>query len=475
MGHDIDPLLRAGLRGERREWLRFWWPWVLLAAAIFAVCWLFVKPAPPHRVVILAGPRDGSYFYFANKYAKTFAANGVELDVRETAGAVENYRLLQEDPSASLAIVQGGAAPADLHVDVNAIASLYLEPVWLFYRGQPGLSVQDLQGKRIAIGPPGSGSRAIAIRILAASGVVPQELDEGDATTRRSARLASTGPTTAAAAPMAQLSPLANHAAAQALKDGDVDALIFVMSPNNPMVADLLASEGVQLMSFQRHEAYARIYPFLSSVRLVRGVVDLRRDLPHEDIDLVAPAANLVCRAGLHPALVPLTAKAATLAHEHGDRVTAPGKFPNIDYVEFPVDPGAREYFKSGPPFLQRYLPFWVAAWVDRTKILLLPLLTLIIPLTRVAPPLYRWRIRRRVYRWYKLLHDSARRTADGAGDANDELALLRTLDDELSRVRVPLSYMQELYQLRSHVGEVRAHLEGRVAEAKREDGELVR
>jgi hypothetical protein len=191
-------------------------------------------------------------------------------------------------------------------------------------------------------------------------------------------------------------------------------------------------------------------------------------------VDLIAPAANLVARPGLHPTLVPLVCKAITVAHERGDLLGRPGQFPSTNYVEWPVDPAAREYFHSGPPFLQRYLPFWVAALLDRSKILLLPLITLLIPLFRIAPPLYHWRKRAKIYRWYRILHDAdvmlgtagngkGRPFGQPAVDLSAELELVRDLDAELATVKVPLSYMHEFYNLRLHTDFVRRRLEAKV------------
>lgn len=484
------------LTPDRRQLLWAWLPWIAAALLVGLLAWPLVKPAPPDRLVIAAGPTDGAYHRFARQYAETFAASGVTLDVRATAGTVENYALIAGG-EADLAIVQGGAAPestdntdgtdadtgSDGGGDLNAIASLYLEPVWVFVRPapaapgdagerpEPARDLRDLAGLRVAVGPEGSGTRAIALRLLEANGVAA-----GDA--RGDARLL----------------PLTGDAAAVALRDGAADAAVFVIPPGGPLLTSLLRDPGLHLLDFARHEAYAGRFPYLSAVRLPRGVIDLAADLPRADVRLVAPAANLVCRAELHPALVTLSARAATLAHERGDLLSAPGRFPTTAHVEWPVAPAAREYFRSGPPLLQRYLPFWAASLIDRLKVLLLPLLTLALPLLRVAPPLYAWRVRSRIYRWYRVVQavdERVRRreagrptaaappaetgaTADahggdgdrGDGDADREdgdadLQVLRQLESELADVQVPLSYMSEYYNLRVHVDLLRRRLEG--------------
>ncbi|QOV88095.1 TAXI family TRAP transporter solute-binding subunit [Humisphaera borealis] len=449
------------------ETLRASWLWIFLAVLLLAVGWMLVKPAPPGKVVIATGSKDGAYHWFAQQYAQSFKDNGLALDVRETQGSIENYRLLSEPTDGksdaevvSVAIVQSGTAPPGDHSDLRSIASLYLEPVWIFHRGDPVTTLPQLAGKRLAAGPEGSGTRSIVERLLAAN-TLPWTSDPK---------------ATASGTTPIRFDPRSGRAAADALKAGELDAIALVLSPRHPLIAELLHEPGVRLMSFEHHEAYARVFPFLSDVKLPRGTIDLARNLPSEDVYLLAPAANLVCREDLHPSIVILLLKAATRAHERGDLLSRAGELPSTRFVEFPVDTSAAEYFRSGPPFLQRYLPFWAAALVDRMKILLLPLLTLILPLARIAPPLMVWRIRSRIYRWYRVLREIDRRlrlevTGEAASTAaaldprrfDDDIATLVEMEKELSEEKVPLSYMQEFYNLRLHTDFLLRKLEDRV------------
>lgn len=420
--------------GERRVFFRYWLPWIAASAAVVALTWIFVEPAPPRRVAIATGSRLGAYYSYAQEYARVFSANGIELEVRETSGSVENYRLLL-DPSSGIkaAIVQGGTAPRDA-THLHAIASLFLEPVWVFVRAdRPPRKMQELRGHRIAVGVDGSGTHAASLQLLGAGGV------REDGTTRFVA--------------------LETGAAVEGLMNGGIDAAFFVSSPTAPFIKDLLRASGIQLLNLEQAEAFSRVFPFLRQVKLPRGVVDLEADLPASDVQLLAPAASLVVRDDLHAALVPLFLEGATGTHESGGLLAEPGTFPSTRFVEFPLDKAAREYFRSGPPFLQRYLPFWVAAWVDRLKILIVPLLTILFPLFKVAPPLFRWRTRRRIYRWYGVL----REVEDGIGDASrrsDLIDRLAGLQGEVSTVVVPLSYMDEYFDLRVHIDNVRSRLE---------------
>ena len=440
---DSPPRLLDELRESRRDLVKTCGPAVLLAFAGFLVAFYFVEPPPPRELVIAAGSADGNYYAAAQQYAQLFEENGVKLTIRETAGSVENYELLVNDDSVQLAIVQGGTAPQTPGIErLEALATLYLEPLWVFHRG--GLSVvqlSDLQGKRIAVDQAGSGTQVLSEMLLSANGV---QDGRGKTTFVRENASRTVG----------------------MLERGEVDVAFFVLSAESPIVRDLLRNEQLELLSLSRSQAYARRYPFLKSVVLSRGVIDLQRDLPRSDVHLIAPVANLVATPELHDAFVPLLLEAAIKAHEAGGLVTDPGKQPSLDGSEFTPNAVARHYIKYGPSFFQKYLGFWIASLIDRAKIMLVPLVVLLIPLVKLAPPVYRWRIRSRIYRWYALLRgiDQALR-ASGVDELQEFGKKLSAVERELDEVSVPLSYMEEFYHLRLHIDLVKRRLEQRQAE----------
>ncbi|MGZ3458432.1 MAG: TAXI family TRAP transporter solute-binding subunit [Archangium sp.] len=415
----------------------------VVLAAVVAVAWQFVEPAPPHSVVIATGSASGTYHAVARQYAEHFEAAGLELVVKETAGSLENYALLgNRESGVEVAIVQGGTAPTEKERrELVALASLYLEPLWVFYRGEPGLGrLGQLSGKRIAVGAAGSGSRALALELLTAGGA----LGEKSGTT---------------------LVDLGGDKAVAALREGSVDVAVFVMGPTAPFLAELLATPGVRLMSFEQAQAYARRFRYLSPVTLHRGSLDLARDLPERDVQLVAPAAVLVARKDVHPAIIALLTEAAVQTHRGGDLLSEPGTFPNATLTELPVNEQARYYLTHGPDFLRRLLPFWLAALIHRFVVLLIPLFMVLVPLLRLTPPLYRWSIRSRIYRWYARLRviDERLRAMPDAEQVRKDLLLLEQLEHELGGVKVPLSYMDEFYDLRLHVDYIRNRLEERL------------
>ena len=384
---------------------------------------------------IAAGSRDGAYYAFAKQYADYVAGQGLELEVVETAGSVENVKLLQTG-ECELGFVQGGVGSQFPDAKLESLASLYFEPLWLFHRASLKIEyLTDLKGLRVAVGGEGSGTRALASQLLAQNGV-----------TEDSAHL---------------LSVKAAEAAGR-LQAGEVDAAFFVSSPSGPLIRELLLEESLKLFSFGRDLAYRARYRYLASVTLGEGSIDLVRNIPAKDTILLAPAAALVSDEDFHPDLVTLMLQAAEHVHHRGGLFEEPGEFPSSRYTEFPLPRHARNYLERGPTFLHRYLPFRWASMLDRLKIMLVPLLTLLIPLIKVAPPVYRWRIRSKIYRWYRDLRELDLRLEQrraGSLDVERELADLDALEEEFNSVEVPLAYMDEFYELRTHIQLIRQKL----------------
>lgn len=432
-------------RGDTQEW------WKLAAAVaaavlvVVAIAWYFAEPAPPARVVIASGAADGHYYRTATRYAEFFADSGIELVVRETAGSVENLDLLA-DPNSGVdaAIVQGGLVSHDTP-GLEAVVSIGPEPVWVFYRSEQAWTrLTDLAGSRIAIGAPGSGVQALARQLLSDNGVEP-----GEAT-----RFAEIG----------------GAAAVAALRDRSVDAAVFVTAPSTSFIRDLLALDGVKLMTFEQAEAYGRRFTFLSPVTIHQGVVDLATNLPDHDVRTIAPVTALIVRKDTHPAVIQLLVYAARQVHGSGDAMSEPGTFPSLLRTGLPVSDDARYHFERKPGFLQRHLPFWLTSLIDRLVILLIPLAVLLMPLLKFMPPVYRWQIRSRIYRWYKRLRgiDSRLRDQPTFEQAQHDREDLMQLDREITHVRVPLSYMQEFYNLRLHVDFLRARIDAYLEQVKK-------
>jgi len=446
-------------RSQRKQALAVW-VWILgfCLAALIATYILFVEPPPPRKIVIATGGQNGAYFHFAQKYAEDLQKEGLSLEVRATAGSVENLRLLgQEGSGVSVAIVQSGVASPEELQHFHALGSLYREPLWVFYRSAKRLDrLGQLAGKRIGGGPPGSGTHAIAMQLLGVNRLIESR--------------------SSSANPRAVLVQENVADAAKALQKGELDAAFFVAAFDADYILDLLNDRTVNLLNFDQHEAYHRRYRFLAPVTVPAGMVNLGQNIPGQDVTVLAPTAELVVRKDFHPALVPLLLTTARRIHGKGDELSNPGEFPSELYCDFPVSEDAKHFYTSGQPVLQRLLPFWLASLVDRAKVMLIPLFMLMMPLIRAAPPLMRWRTRRKIYLWYSDLRAIDQRLVAGLSgpELDQELARLKDIEHQVAYVDVPLSYMEEFYHLRLHLGmlqqhliELRARIEPSIANAK--------
>jgi len=418
------------------ELLWIFGPAVLLAAIALFITYQFVDPAPPERIAIATGGPNGAYYAYAQRYRDILARDGVTLDILQTNGSLENLELLRSpEAGVDVAFVQGGTGGDTDDNTLQSLASLYFEPLWIFlHENVPFTLAGDLVGKRVSIGPEGSGTRALTLELLSDAGY-----DQSDVL----------------------VSDLTGKAAVEALRDGRLDIVTLVASPSSDLVQELLRADGITLQGLGRADAFTRRHRYLSNLTLPEGAVDLHNNLPPNDMTLLAPTANLVAREDLHPALVDLLLEAAHELHGGGGLFEQPGMFPSPSYLVFPLSDEARRYFTSGPPFLRRTLPFWAATLIDRLALMLLPLIAIIIPLTRIMPPIYKWRVRRRVYRWYKALRKIEAKVQ--AGVHNDHVAEhhsdLDRIDDEVRKVKIPWAYAEELYQLRLHIRYVREGL----------------
>lgn len=417
-------------------------PAMLALMAVGLLAYWLVDPSPPRDVVLSTGQENSAYEEIGKKYAQELARVRINVRLKRSLGSQENLRRLQ-DPEAGIdiAFVQSGSTEHE-HAErqgLVSLGSLFTEPVWLFMREQKAVTrLHQLKGLKINVGPEGSGAPSLFKRILSVNGVEPGDLELG---------------------------LLENTPATMALLDGSIDGLVFSSAPDAPLIQMLLQTPGVKLFNFAQAEAYTRRLPFLSHVVLPRGIVDFARDLPPEDYQLIAPTATLVARADLHPALIDLFVHAATNIHGGAGWFQRHGEFPSAEYTEIPVAASAQKYYRSGPPLLQRYLPFWLANLFDRMWVIVVALGALILPLSRIVPPLYVWQVRSRVYRWYGQLR-AVEQALEGAPAGEErrvyeeQLARLNDIEDTVNRIAIPLSFADELYGLRSHISFVRRRME---------------
>lgn len=411
-------------------------PTVIIIAVLCAVAYLVVDPAPPRQVLLATGQENSAYEEFGKQYAAALASHDIKVTLQRSLGSQENLELLNEG-KVDIAFVQSGSTEEAeaRRKGLVSLGSLFTEPVWLFMREPVAVTkLSDLKGKTINLGPEGTGVPKLLRKVLELNGVEPSDLTIG---------------------------ALENTPATVELLEGRIDALVFSSGPEAPLVQMLLQTPGIKLFDFTQAEAYARRLPFVSHVVLPRGIVDVGRDIPSQDYHLIAPTATLVARDDLHPALVDLFVQSASQIHGGTGWFQTQGQFPSARFTEIPVAREAEKFYNDGPPLLQRYMSFWMANLLDRMWVVVVALAALWIPLSKVVPPLYVWRIKSRVYRWYGQLRTVEQELdAAPAGDRAQVCGgLLKRLDEieaMVNRISIPLAFADALYGLRSHINFVR-------------------
>ena len=425
-------------------------PFILLGVTLLAGAYYLLKPTPPKRIVFATGPEQSAFMEFGNRYAEELKAYGIEVQLLSTRGSLDNLKILHDpNQDVDVGFVQGGSSQYAREADekesgvpLESLGSMFYEPVWIFYRSaaanvKPRMALGELAEHdrwRINLGADGSGTPGLMRKLLVANRINVDELHPENL----------------------ELTP-----AVVKLLGGELEAVAFASAPEAPMVQMLLQTPGVKLLEFPQAEAYSRRFPFLSPVTLPRGVADLERNVPSHNVPLIAPITSLVAREGTHPALVQLLVQAATRIHGTPGWIARAGQFPTPEHPEFPLAPEAERFYKNGPPFLQRYLPFWLANLIDRMWVVLFSIIAVMIPLSRIVPPLYKFRIRRRIFRWYRQLREIEAQLESGQSSSVTLLDELAKLEARIAHISVPLSYTDSLYNLRVHISIVRRRIRG--------------
>ncbi len=418
-------------------------PAVVIALIALAVGLYFVEPAPPKKIVMVAGQKEGRYGFYAKQYQEFLAKNGVTLELHPSSGAVQNLALLMAaDSGVDVGFVQAGTGFGANAPELVSLGSLYYEPLWVFYRGNAISDLDGLRGKRIAVGEPETGTHALSLQLLALNQAV---------------------------LPPTELVPIGGKDAEQLLMEGKVDAVMTIAPADSKRVQRLAMAQDIRMLSFERADAYTRLFPFLTRLVLPKGVFDLARNVPDHDVVLISPTANLIARNTLHPALAYLLMRAATQIHWDAGLLDRAGDFPSPRDSGFPLSEEARRYYRSGAPLLQRYLPFWAANLVDRLWVMLVPILAVGVPLIKLIPPVYRWRVRSRIYRWYARLKELELQLEENPGTVRLEemLQRLEHIDRSVNRIPTPLAYSENLYSFRAHIDLVRERVISRLARAE--------
>ncbi|MBL0121683.1 MAG: TAXI family TRAP transporter solute-binding subunit [Betaproteobacteria bacterium] len=429
---------------RRYAWLV---PTLLIVLVTVVVAWKLLKPGAPTRVVLATGATGGAYEGIGKKYAEIFKRDGVTLELKPTKGSVENLALLlDKNNDIEAALVQSGLAKEAEREELVSLGSLFYEPVWVFYREaankNPLTRITELAGKRIAVGAIGGGTRPVSEALLSANQISAANARFNDASPADATELL--------------------------LRD-EVDAMFLVAAPSSPLVQKLFANPKIRLMNMATADAYSRVIPSLSKITIPRGVIDLKNDIPPQDVQAVAATATLVAMESLHPAIAYLFVKAAKEVHEGGSVLHAMHEFPNVTrYQEFVVPENVALLYKDGAPFLYRHLPFWLANLVQRLWVLLIPLGAIAVSVSDALPKLLGYRMNFRITQIYQAAHkleDELIRVAIG-GEAITP-AMIDTLDERLralhartDRLKGPSTTLKAWYELRSHLALVQKRVE---------------
>lgn len=427
-----------------------------IAVLITVVVWVavtYVRPAPPDTIRLLGGAEGSGYRTHAERYKKLIEGFGVNVEILPSKGSLDNLQRLAgytqgaaaRGPVPDVGFVQSGLTDGVNIKGLVSLGTVFAQPLMVYYRGaEPVERLSQLKGKRLAVGPEGSGTRALALTLLKAN--------ESDV-----------APTV--------LLPIGGEEAVTALAAGTIDAAFLMGDSASPKVMrSMRATPGVEMMNWRQSAGYVRKFRYLTRLTLPEGAIDLGKNNPPHNVELVGPTVELVAREDLHPALSDLLISAAKAVHGVPGMFRDAGEYPNPQMRDFPLSEDAERYYKSGGQFLYRRLPFWLASLVDRLVVLIVPLLVLIVPASKFAPMLYRWRVRSRIYRWYGALMGIERELmAKPTPEQRSELlGRLDDIEDAVNEIKTPLSFADQLYVLREHVALVRNRLQNSAQAATR-------
>jgi TRAP transporter TAXI family solute receptor len=426
-------------------------PVLLIIVFIGWASYRFIQPVPPRTLTMTTGMEGGSFAIFGERYRQILARDGIHLKQLPSTGAVDNLRRLKDESrSVNTGFVQDGMGKTEDAANLESLGSLFYTPLWVFYRGDETFDdLSQLRGKRVSIGPEGSGVRKISLDLLKEANV---------------------------SVPPAVLHEYPNPEAGRALMEGKVDAVLTFGSTDSALVRELITAPGIKLMSMSQAEAYTRLFPHLSHVILPKGILNPSKRFPASDVHLLAPTTNLLVQKDLHPALVYLLLKAAVEIHGGAGWVHRAGEFPSMKTQDFPISEQAKRFYRSGGSWLYGYLPFWAATVVDRMLLVLISIGMVLIPMIGILPWFYTWRNRSKYYRWYRELRELEEELKEHERPENvvDYNARLDRIEEAVCKIRVSVAFYDEVFILKEHIQMVRLKL-SRLIEPEPEKTDLRR
>ncbi len=426
----------ASLRTSARVAL----PLLITALSVVVILFAVIRPIPPRSIVLASGHLQGAFHDIDAGYVRQLRKSDTEVEVRHTAGTLENLALLAEGKVDAALVIDGviDGHSAEARPNAQSLGTLTRLPLWIFYREsaaqRAGLGPQlnhlgQMKGWAIDIGPDRSSSQAVMHQLLTISGMSSQTLTK-----------------------------LTMDQVPSALKAGHIDAACFFATETAPAVRELLGAPGIRLLDMAQTDGYTRRIPHLSTVVLPRGLIDLATDQPETDLHLLAATVSLVVNATAHPALQHQLMEAASLIHQPGGWFREEGEFPRRQAGTFPLSEEAEHHFRLGPPHRPEWMPFWLASLLDRNWMALICMLAILLPVFGLVPPLYTLRVRSRIFRWYERLRRIEREI--GRRKIADLRRLLDDIEQRVLKIDVPVTLNDELYTLLAHIDLVRHRLD---------------
>jgi TRAP-type uncharacterized transport system substrate-binding protein len=422
------------------QFLREAWPILVLLLSILMGIWWYADPPPPSHVLLATGSPGGSYEILGKKYAEYFAKKGVTIELVPTKGAQENIeRLADRDDPLQAAFVQAGVVHTKDVKGIQSLGAIGYEPVWLFYRG-PEIKNSDLEvhnghlkyfsSKTLSLGAKGSGTYAQANRILEVSGF----------------------------SDLPQFVNLSGGEAVKALKERKIDGAFIVDGYDSHNVQTLLSDPALNLLTFQRADAYIKIIPYMHVLDVPQGSFDLRRNFPPRDMKLLATTTSLLVDDRMHPALQFLFLEAAREINGRGSFFSKRGEFPSFKDSILPDSPIAVHYEKNNYPLLSAYVPFWLAELINRLIFIFLPFCALAYPILLALPSYRTKRMQNKINRLYGSLKAFEQELVMNFDPAqlNDYLMRLDLLEYEALKIQVSKRLSSDYYALRTSIDYVR-------------------
>ncbi len=414
------------------------WPALVVLLVILGVAIWMADPAPPRHVSMATGPAGSSNEALGKKYAAYFARQGIRLELVPTEGSVENVKRLQDpsDPVMAGFVMSGAAEPHTPRI--QTLGSINYQPFWCFYRSAVQLSnnqrLAEILGNKVNVGTPNSGTYLLTQKVLELNGINPDR---------------------------SNFTQLSDEAAIDALADGRIESMCIVDTYDSPNVQKLLKLDGLQLTNFGRAAAYEHLVPSIAKVSIPEGGLSLAKDRPQQPMTLIAATTEIMIDERLHPAIQTLFLMAATSINGKQSFFSQEGEFPAFKDTSQHRSREAEIFYEKGTPWLVQFMPFWLAEFIRRLVLTLLPFFAIAYPVIRSMPNYHKNRVRGRINRVYgalKFFEQSLVASFDPA-QKPAYLAQLDRMEQEALTMKVPKSVAGDYYTLRSSIDFVRSRI----------------